>query len=213
MSSLIGELAEQLTVAINGTKTLYLNDIASTEEDMYGKIIDTVNQTETRMNKIVNAVTASNSLSNASFCSGFFRDSMEQFRSRLSKRITNCTIQAAAAVDSIEGETWSDVTNLESDIMSCHAISLSQCASEGGSDTCYDFFLSNLALAADNMKRMFSLMEAHFSNKLTGFRLPCRNVVDFELIYYPNAVVKALSSCIQNELKLHIPVVCNNSVD
>lgn len=192
---------------------MYLKDIASTEEDMYGKIIDTVNQTETRMNKIVDAVTASNSLANASFCSGFFRDSMEQFRSRLTQRITNCTVQAAAAVDFVEAETWSDVISLESDIMSCHAISLSQCASEGGDDKCYDFFLSNLSLATENMKKMFSLMDAHFSNKLTGFRLPCRNVVDFELIYYPNAVVKALSNCIQNELKLHIPVVCNNSVE
>lgn len=202
-----------MTEGINGTKALYLDELASTEEDMYGKIIDTVNQTETRMDRIVDAVTDSNSLANASFCSGFFRNSMEQFRTRLTQRMTTCSVQAANAVDFIEAETWSDITNLESDKMSCHAISLSQCITEGGDEKCFDFFLSNLALATDNMRKMFSLMEAHFANKLMGYRLPCRNVVDFELVYYPNAVVKSLSSCIQNELKLHIPVVCNNSVE
>lgn len=208
---MVGELADQLSATIEDTVSTMNSELEAKETELIDVLVQVARVTESRITAAAGFAEAAGV--NSTVCVNSSLGSIEAFRTRMTQRTERCIILTSNTLTFIVDESWTEALSLQGDTLACHAIALAQCQNFGDSSDCYDFFITNIERARENLKTNFALVTANFINRITGVRLPCRDIIDFQTVNYPNFLVNAVSSCLNFDIRTNLPVTCNMNLE
>ncbi|KAJ3648415.1 hypothetical protein Zmor_020220 [Zophobas morio] len=141
-------------------------------------------------------------------CTRGYTDKIESYRINLTARTQKCTKLTSDVISTIANKTSTYGLNLLDGVMSCYVRSLHFCQYYATDDSCYDFLIDKTAKATETMATEYQLITINFDNKITSLKLPCQDLIEFEISVYPDYNLQAISQCAQNSIRNTRPDIC-----
>ncbi|KAJ3648413.1 hypothetical protein Zmor_020218 [Zophobas morio] len=144
-------------------------------------------------------------------CFPGYVDRIESYRTSLIARAEKCTNLTTGIISWIASETYTYGGEQQASFMSCYSRSLVYCKAYATDDSCYDVLIDKIAKATETMVTDYHLITINFDNKIASLKLPCQDLIEFEISVYPDYNLQAISQCAENSIRNSRPKICPES--